>query len=145
MGRLPGLWMIFSTFLTPPPTHPALPPFSFMSPSISPPPETERGEEEEEEDEEDGGLAMESMPWIASRVLGEAGASSLCNKKQMMQTSETISYFCKQMMKAYMEQCVMYLSAESRPATCLLALSKSKIPPAPPFTPWTVSISSSVV
>ncbi len=37
----------------------------------------DRGEDEEEEDEEDGGLAIESMPWIASRVLGEAGASSL--------------------------------------------------------------------
>lgn len=40
----------------------------------------DRGEDEEEEDEEDGGLAIESMPWIASRVLGEAGASSLDDK-----------------------------------------------------------------
>lgn len=42
----------------------------------------DRGEDEEEEDEEDGGLAIESMPWIASRVLGEAGASSLDDKKK---------------------------------------------------------------
>lgn len=72
----------FSFFFTPL-IHPALPPFSFKSPSISPPPEIERGEEEEEEDEEDGGLAIESMPWIASRVLGEAGASSLDNTKRI--------------------------------------------------------------
>ena len=38
-------------------------------------------EEEEEEEDEDGGLAMESMPWMASRVLGEAGASSLRERR----------------------------------------------------------------
>ena len=38
-------------------------------------------EEEDEEEDEDGGLAMESMPWMASRVLGEAGASSLKKRR----------------------------------------------------------------
>lgn len=37
----------------------------------------DKGDEEEEEDDDEGGLAMESIPWMASRVLGEAGASSL--------------------------------------------------------------------
>lgn len=40
----------------------------------------DRGDEEEEEEEEEGGLAIESIPWMASRVLGEAGASSLKEK-----------------------------------------------------------------
>lgn len=35
--------------------------------------------------------------------------------------------------------------AESKPATCLLAFNKSRMPPAPPFTPWAASASSSVV
>ncbi len=89
MGRFPGLWNVvfFSLFLTPL-IHPALPPFSFINPSISPPPEVDRGEDEEEEDEDDGGLAIESMPWIASRVLGEAGASSLDDKGKNHQRIE---------------------------------------------------------
>ena len=47
------------------------------------------GEDEDEEDEEDedGGLAMESMPWIASRVLGEAGASSLRKRREDQPTN----------------------------------------------------------
>lgn len=36
-------------------------------------------------------------------------------------------------------------AAESKPATCLLAFNKSRMPPAPPFTPWAASASSSVV
>lgn len=55
----------------------------FIVAILSPPPDKDKGEEEGEEEEEDeeeeeeGGLAMDSMPWMASRVLGEAGASSL--------------------------------------------------------------------
>jgi len=45
-------------------------------------------DEDEEEDDEDGGLAMESMPWIASRVLGEAGASSL--RKRISPSTDAI-------------------------------------------------------
>lgn len=41
----------------------------------------DKGDEEEDDEEEEGGLAMESMPWMASRVLGEAGASSLRKEK----------------------------------------------------------------
>lgn len=40
----------------------------------------DRGDEEEEDEEEEGGLAIDSIPWMASRVLGEAGASSLKGK-----------------------------------------------------------------
>lgn len=55
---------------------------SFIATSLSPPPDIDIGEEEAEEEDEDeeddeGGLAIDSMPWMASRVLGEAGASSL--------------------------------------------------------------------
>lgn len=81
IGRFPGRWTtgFFSFFLDPPETQVARP-FSFGSTSGALP-DTERGEEEDEDDEEeDGGLAMDSMPWMASRVLGEAGASSLENK-----------------------------------------------------------------
>lgn len=84
---LPGRWITaffsgFAVFLIPPVTHTVLPPFSLTAanPSVKPP-EIDKGEEEEEEEDEEGGLAMESMPWMASRVLGEAGASSL-NRKQ---------------------------------------------------------------
>lgn len=83
IGRFPGRWMIgffsrFKAFLIPPVNHTALPPFSLMTPNPSVrPPERDEGEEEEEEEDEEGGLAMESIPWMASRVLGEAGASSL--------------------------------------------------------------------
>lgn len=53
----------------------------------------DRGEEEEEEeDEEDGGLAIESMPWIASRVLGEAGASSLHDKGKISRIEPNSEY-----------------------------------------------------
>lgn len=57
---------------------------SFIVPNLSPLPDIDKGEEEaeeedEDEEEEEGGLAMDSMPWMASRVLGEAGASSLQN------------------------------------------------------------------
>lgn len=85
MGRLPGLWMMFffSLFFSAPPTHIALLAFSFIVPNLSRRPDEDKGDEEGEEEEEDedeeeeGGLAMDSMPWMASRVLGEAGASSL--------------------------------------------------------------------
>lgn len=54
----------------------------FIAPNLSPPPGSVKGEEEAEEEDDDeedddGGLAMDSMPWMASRVLGEAGACSL--------------------------------------------------------------------
>lgn len=57
---------------------------SFIVPNLSPPPDKDKGEEEAEDEEEDddddeGGLAMDNMPWMASQVLGEAGASSLQN------------------------------------------------------------------
>lgn len=69
-------------FLTPPVTHTALPPFSLTTPKPSVrPPDIDNGDEDDEDEDEEGGLAMESIPWIASRVLGEAGASSLGNKK----------------------------------------------------------------
>lgn len=60
---------------------------SFITPNLSPPPDKDKGEEdaeeeEDDEEEEEGGLAMDSMPWMASRVLGEAGASSLHNTKR---------------------------------------------------------------
>lgn len=73
-----GFFSGFPVFLTPPVTHTALPPFSLTArdPSVRPP-EIDKGDEEEEDEDEEGGLAMESIPWMASRVLGEAGASSL--------------------------------------------------------------------
>lgn len=72
-----GFLSEFPVFLDPPVTHTALPPFSLTTPNPSVrPPERDMGDEEEEDDDE-GGLAIESMPWMASRVLGEAGASSL--------------------------------------------------------------------
>lgn len=54
----------------------------------------DRGEEDEDEEdeEEDGGLAIESMPWIASRVLGEAGASSLDGKGEINRTEYNTKY-----------------------------------------------------
>lgn len=83
IGRFPGLSMtgFFSAlpvFLEPPVTHTVLPPFplTFPNPSVSPP-EIDKGDDEEEDEEEDGGLAMDNIPCIASRVLGEAGASAL--------------------------------------------------------------------
>lgn len=64
--------------MTPPVTHTALPPFSLTTPNPSArPPEMDRGDEEEEDEDEEGGLAIDSIPCMASRVLGEAGASSL--------------------------------------------------------------------
>ena len=73
-----GFFSGILVFLTPPVTHTALPPFSLTTPNPSVrPPEMDRGDEEEEDEDEEGGLAMDSMPCMASRVLGEAGASSL--------------------------------------------------------------------
>lgn len=95
MGRFPGRWMmgffsVFPVFLTPPVTHTALPPVSltFPSPSVRPP-EIDSGDEDEEDEDEEGGLAMDSMPWIASRVLGEAGASSLSKRQYGAITQQT--------------------------------------------------------
>lgn len=84
--------VFFTLFFSAQPTHMALLALSFIVPNLSPPPDIDKGEEEaeeedEDEEEEEGGLAIDSMPWMASRVLGEAGASSLQNtnkqKKQL--------------------------------------------------------------
>lgn len=76
-----GFFSVCPVFLEFPVTHTALPLFSLTLPipSVSPP-EIDRGDEEEEDEEEEGGLAIESIPWMASRVLGEAGGSSLKEK-----------------------------------------------------------------
>lgn len=73
-----GSFLALPVFLEPPVTHTVLPPFplTFPNPSVSPP-EIDKGDDEEEDEEEDGGLAMDNIPCIASRVLGEAGASAL--------------------------------------------------------------------
>lgn len=78
---------------------------SFIAPNLSPPPDIDSGEEEEEEEEDDdeeeeGGLAMDSIPWMASRVLGEAGASSLqkCKKEQAIISFKDFT-FCSQFSK----------------------------------------------
>lgn len=90
-----GFFSGFAVFFTPPVTQMALPPFSFMTPNPSVrPPEIDTGDEEEEEDDEEGGLAIESIPCIASRVLGEAGASSLKEKHMKIRTNNLQRKYC---------------------------------------------------
>lgn len=86
-----GFFSVCPVFLEFPVAHAALPPFSLTLPipSVSPP-EIDRGDEEEEDEEEEGGLAIESIPWMASRVLGEAGASSLKGKADVTSADDEI-------------------------------------------------------
>lgn len=76
-----GFFSGLAAFFAPPVTQTVLPPFSLTTPKPSvKPPEIDKGDEDEEEEDDEGGLAMESIPWMASRVLGEAGGSSLRHK-----------------------------------------------------------------